>query len=187
MRSSTDGKDDLKNNPLVEPYRTIQLSFFVDEGDLEEASPTSVVRENSPAYSTSHKFRHLLSKHLEAAAAWVSFEEELRNRTKRLPLIFRPISRLIENMLKRIVVITALGNHALLPYTEVLEACGISRDVGEELREKGKLEPLIVKNSENPRLYITVGAWSEFVRKCRLAPPPSKSKLSKAIRRKQYE
>lgn len=78
-----------------------------------------------------------------------------------------------------------LGNSALLPYYDVLAACGISRDVGDNLREKGHLEPVVVKDSKNPRLYVTLGAWRSFVKKRKLAPPPSRSKLSLAKKRKK--
>ena len=76
----------------------------------------------------------------------------------------------------------AMGNDALFPFADVLEAFGISRDKGERLREKGDLNPIVVEDTGNPRLYITAGAVRRFVRSRKLAAPPSKSKLSKAKR-----
>lgn len=76
----------------------------------------------------------------------------------------------------------ALSNDAVVPFADVLEAFGISRDKGERLREKGDLNPIVMEHTGNPRLYITVGAVRRFVRSRKLAPPPSKSSLSKAKR-----
>jgi hypothetical protein len=91
----------------------------------------------------------------------------------------------IRETLRRTAVHASLGKHALIPYAECLEAAGISREVGDRLREEGALEPITVADSKNPRLYITAGAWADFIRRCKVAPPPSKSKLSRAKKAKK--
>lgn len=88
-----------------------------------------------------------------------------------------------DRSLQEAVTLSALGNSALLPLNSVLSACGISRDVGERLRESGELRPVVVKDSKNPKLYVTLGAWRRFVESRSVAPPPSKSKLSRAKQR----
>ena len=165
---------------LTKPTRGIQLSAFPEETDNKKAGSCFSVHVGNCEVIFNPQEPFTPARQQQAMDAWTMVQKDIHKASTRLPLMLRPLSGVLERVLRNTVVIVALGKYAVLPFSDVLDACGISRDVGEKLREQGKLEPLIVKHSRNPRLYITVGAWNDFVRKCKQAPPPSRSSLSKA-------
>lgn len=79
----------------------------------------------------------------------------------------------------------SLGKHAIYPYYKLLQANGISRDVGDALREKGELRPFYAIETGNSVLYIDEGQWKRFVASRKDAPPPSKTRLSRSMKQRR--
>jgi hypothetical protein len=141
------------------------------------------IRSERPTVAPTGAKSERSSDTLAALDIWRDVEALQAEVLDGLPRSRPEVADALSRAMNKAVVLTALGTHAVLPFTEVLEACGISREVGDRLREEGAIEPILVNDSKNPRLYISVGAWRDFVKRRKLAPPPSRSKLSKAKRR----
>ena len=146
----------------------------------DPAPAPAIVRAFAPA--AEQAFEQAFEQALERVAAH-RLEEEVERVANS---VVKRLEPLLERHLRERGVLSALGPEALLPLNEVLAASGISRDVGERMRERGEVLPVVLDpTSKNPRLYVTVGAWRRLVRALDVAPPPSKSKLSRAKHRAQ--
>lgn len=82
--------------------------------------------------------------------------------------------RMLIPAIRQAVVLTALGNDAVVPLTEAMEALGISRDVSERLRKERRLRPIVTRSGRNTKLYSTVGHIRNLIRGLQAAPAPSR-------------
>lgn len=119
----------------------------------------------------------------EAARELRETAREMQAAQKRLEDLIAAVSGNADRDRRLGHVRASLGKEALIPYADFLAAAGISREVGDRLRERDELSVVVVDGgSKNPKLYVTAGAAQAFARSRKVAPPPSKSKLSKAKR-----